>query len=38
MEKSGGFGAVNAAPVAQAIVEYYYHLSREGPAGNGIHD
>ncbi len=38
MEKSGGFGAVNAAPVAQAIVEYYFHLSREGPAGNGIHD
>ena len=38
MEKSGGFGAVNAAPVAQAIVESYFHLNREGPAGNGIHD
>jgi penicillin-binding protein 2 len=38
MEKSGGFGAVNAAPVAQAIVESYFRLNREGPAGNGIHD
>lgn len=38
MEKSGGFGAVNAAPVAQAIVESYFHLNREGPSGNGIHD
>ncbi len=38
MEKSGGFGAVNAAPVAQDIVESYFRLSREGPAGSGIHD
>jgi penicillin-binding protein 2 len=38
MEKSGGFGAVNAAPVAQAIVEAYFHLNRSGPQGSGIHD
>jgi penicillin-binding protein 2 len=38
MEKSGGFGAVNAAPVAQAIVEAYFHLNRAGPQGSGIHD
>src|SRR5271165_346121 len=38
MEKSGGFGAVNAAPVAQDIVESYFRLNHEGPAGNGIHD
>ena len=38
MEKSGNFGAVNAAPVAQAIVESYFHLNRAGPAGSGIHD
>lgn len=38
MEKSSGFGAVNAAPVAQEIVQYYFHLNRSGPAGNGIHD
>ncbi|MBV8170677.1 MAG: penicillin-binding protein 2 [Candidatus Eremiobacteraeota bacterium] len=38
MEKSGGFGAVNAAPVAHDIVESYFHLGNEGPNGNGIHD
>jgi len=38
MEKSSGFGAVNAAPVAQEIVQSYFHLNRSGPAGNGIHD
>ncbi len=38
MEQSGGFGAVNAAPVAQAIVEAYFHVSQTGPNGSGIHD
>jgi len=38
MEKSGGYGSVNAAPVAQEIVQYYFHLARSGPAGAGIHD
>lgn len=38
MEKSGNFGAVNAAPVAQAIVEAYFRLTRAGPLGSGIRD
>jgi len=38
MEKSGNFGAVNAAPVAQAIVEAYFHLKPTGPLGAGIRD
>ncbi|MBC5824579.1 MAG: penicillin-binding protein 2, partial [Candidatus Eremiobacteraeota bacterium] len=38
MEQSGGFGAVNAAPVAQSIVEAYFHVSHTGPSGSGIHD
>ena len=38
MEQSGGFGAVNAAPVAQAIVAAYFHLKQVTPIGNGIRD
>ncbi len=38
MDQSGGFGAVNAAPVAQAIVEKYFHVTQTGPSGSGIHD
>ncbi|MBC5805206.1 MAG: penicillin-binding protein 2 [Candidatus Eremiobacter antarcticus] len=38
MEKSGGFGAVNAAPVAQAIVQSYLHIKTGGPNGSGIRD
>jgi penicillin-binding protein 2 len=38
MDQSGGFGAVNAAPVAQAIVTAYFHLKTTGPNGTGIRD
>ena len=38
MDQSGGFGAVNAAPVAQAIVTAYFHLKTIGPNGSGIRD
>jgi penicillin-binding protein 2 len=38
MDQSGGFGAVNAAPVAQAIVQAYFHIKPAGPNGNGIFD
>lgn len=38
MEQSSGFGAVNAAPVARAIVASYFHLKTGGPAGAGIRD
>lgn len=38
MDQSGGFGAVNAAPVAQAIVSAYFHLKQSGPNGTGIRD
>ena len=38
MDQSGGFGAVNAAPVAQAIVKSYFHIKNAGPNGNGIRD
>jgi len=38
MDESGGFGAVNAAPVAQAIVKSYFHIKSAGPNGNGIRD
>jgi len=38
MDESGGFGAVNAAPVAQAIVKSYFHIKSGGPNGNGIRD
>jgi penicillin-binding protein 2 len=38
MDQSGGFGAVNAAPVAQAILESYFHIKTTGPNGNGIRD
>ncbi len=38
MDQSGGFGAVNAAPVAQAIVRSYFHIKSAGPSGNGIRD
>lgn len=38
MDQSGGFGAVNAAPVAQAIVKSYFHIKSGGPNGNGIRD
>jgi penicillin-binding protein 2 len=38
MDQSGGFGAVNAAPVAQAIVQSYFHIRSNGPNGNGIRD
>ena len=38
MDQSGGFGAVNAAPVAQAIVKSYFHIRTAGPNGNGIRD
>jgi len=38
MDQSGGFGAVNAAPVAQAIVKSYFHIKNAGLSGNGIRD
>lgn len=38
LEQSGGFGAVNAAPVAQAIVASYFHLSKTAPTGSGLRD
>ncbi len=38
MDQSGGFGAVNAAPVAQAIVQAYFHIKPTGPNGRGIRD
>lgn len=38
MDESGGFGAVNAAPVAQAIVQSYFHIKTTGPSGSGIRD
>ena len=38
MDQSGGFGAVNAAPVAQAIVAAYFHIRAAGPNGSGIRD
>jgi len=38
MDQSGGFGAVNAAPVAQAIVAAYFHIRAAGPNGAGIRD
>jgi penicillin-binding protein 2 len=38
MDQSGNFGAVNAAPVAQAIVQSYFHLRTTGPNGSGIRD
>ncbi len=38
MDQSGDFGAVNAAPVAQAIVKSYFHIKSAGPTGNGIRD
>jgi penicillin-binding protein 2 len=38
MDQSGGFGAVSAAPVAQAIVAAYFHIRQSGPNGAGIRD
>ncbi len=38
MDRTGGFGAVNAAPVAQAIIEAYFHIRPAGPNGSGIRD
>jgi len=38
MDRTNGFGAVNAAPVAQAIVEAYFHIHPTGPSGSGIRD
>ncbi len=38
MDQSGGFGAVNAAPVAQAIVKSYFHIKNAQTNGRGIHD
>jgi len=38
MDQSGEFGAVDAAPVAQAIVEAYFHIRQTGPSGSGIRD
>ncbi len=38
MDQTGGFGAVNAAPVAQAIVEAYFHIRPAGPNGTGLRD
>jgi penicillin-binding protein 2 len=38
MDQSGGFGAVNAAPVAQAIIAAYFHIKVAGPNGSGIRD
>jgi penicillin-binding protein 2 len=38
MDRTNGFGAVNAAPVAQAIVESYFHIHHAGPNGSGIRD
>lgn len=38
VDQSGGFGAVNAAPVAQAIVAAYFHIRAAGPNGSGIRD
>ena len=38
MDQSGDFGAVNAAPVAQAIVEAYFRIKVTGPSGSGIRD
>jgi penicillin-binding protein 2 len=38
VDQSGGFGAVNAAPIAQAIIEAYFHIRPAGPNGTGIRD
>jgi len=38
MDRTNGFGAVNAAPVAQAIVEAYFHIRHAGPNGSGLRD
>jgi penicillin-binding protein 2 len=38
VDQSGGFGAVNAAPIAQAIVEAYFHIKPAGPNGSGLRD
>jgi penicillin-binding protein 2 len=38
MDQTNGFGAVNAAPVAQAIVEAYFHIHPAGPNGSGLRD
>jgi penicillin-binding protein 2 len=38
MDQSGGFGAVNAAPVAQAIIAAFFHIHAAGPNGSGIRD
>ena len=38
MDRTNGFGAVNAAPVAQAIVEAYFHIRHAGPSGSGLRD
>jgi penicillin-binding protein 2 len=38
MDRTNGFGAVNAAPVAQAIVESYFHIRHAGPNGTGLRD
>jgi penicillin-binding protein 2 len=38
IDQSGGFGAVNAAPVAQAIVASYFRIRAAGPNGSGIRD
>jgi penicillin-binding protein 2 len=38
MDQSGGFGAVNAAPVAQAIVQAFFRIKTTGPNGSGIRD
>lgn len=38
MDRTNGFGAVNAAPVAQAIVEAYFHIRHAGPSGTGLRD
>ena len=38
MDRTGGFGAVNAAPVAQAIIEAYFHIHPAGVNGSGIRD
>jgi len=35
---SSAIGAVNAAPVAQAIVEAYFHIRHASPSGTGLRD
>ena len=38
LDQSGEFGAVDAAPVAQAIVEAFFHVRQTGPNGFGLRD